>query len=94
MRLHSTRWQDRQQHAAESGSSRSSGLAPLGRRRASSLRCGPRRNYAHAPCIICCGNGGAYALRGNAVPAKSQRLALLVVLVMGLLMVSPLAGEV
>jgi hypothetical protein len=38
--------------------------------------------------IICCGNDTA--LRGNTVPAKSQRLALLVVLVMGLLMVSPL----
>jgi hypothetical protein len=42
-RLHSTRRQDRQQHAAESGSFRSrAGLRPASRR-VSSLRCGPRR---------------------------------------------------
>jgi hypothetical protein len=43
MRLHPARWQDRQQHAAESGSFRSrAGLRPASRR-VSSLRCGPRR---------------------------------------------------
>ena len=43
MRLHPARWQDRQQHATESGSFRSrAGLRPASRR-VSSLRCGPRR---------------------------------------------------
>ena len=46
MRLHSARWQDRQQHAAESGSFRSrAGLRPASRR-VSSLRCGPRRRLS------------------------------------------------
>jgi hypothetical protein len=49
MRLHSARWQDRRQHAAESGSSRS-------RRRASAARPAPRvRLRAFAPAF--CGRG-------------------------------------
>jgi hypothetical protein len=44
MRLHSARWQDRQRHAAESGSFRSRRLASLvAPLRVSSLRCGPLR---------------------------------------------------
>jgi hypothetical protein len=66
-------------------------------RRLDFLGTGARNDLAGASLLVassCCGSDAAHALRGKTVSAKNQRLASLVVLVMGLLMVSPLAGEV